>query len=193
MTRTPAGKTVLLAILLLAPAAALANEFAAAITAHASAQVRPWLADPVILSAVQKQNAAHAGLTQADIDRLDQSWRAEVGAASHPMIDKVLGNDLSVFLTKKAAASNGLYTEIFVMDNRGLNVGQSEVTSDYWQGDEDKWQKTFAAGPTSMHISDVEEDESTQTYQSQLSLPLTDPATGEVIGAITIGINVEGL
>ena len=193
MTTTIPGRSFLLALLLLAPGASFANEFAPAITAHADQVVRPWLADPLILTAVKAQNAAHAGLTPGDIERLDQTWRAEVGAASHPMIDKVLGNDLSVWLGTKAAASNGLYTEIFVMDNRGLNVGQSEVTSDYWQGDEDKWVKTFAAGASSIHISEVEEDESTQTYQSQLSLPLTDPDSGAVIGAITIGINVEGL
>lgn len=79
------------------------------------------------------------------------------------------------------------------MDNHGLNVGQSEITSDYWQGDEAKWQKTFLAGAGSMHISEVEQDEFTQTYQSQLSLPVIDPASGAVIGVITIGTNVEAL
>ncbi len=46
-------------------------------------------------------------------------------------------------------------------------------------------------GPDSIHISEVEEDESTQSYQSQLSLPVVDPSSGAVIGAITLGINVE--
>lgn len=79
------------------------------------------------------------------------------------------------------------------MDNHGLNVGQSEITSDYWQGDEAKWQKTFLADAGSMHISEVEQDEFTQTYQSQLSLSVIDPASGAVIGVITIGTNVEAL
>ena len=79
------------------------------------------------------------------------------------------------------------------MDNRGLNVGQSEVTSDYWQGDEAKWKKTFLVGPNAMIIDDVELDESTQTFQSQLSMSITDQATGEVIGAITVGVDVEAI
>lgn len=170
-----------------------ANEFADAITAHADSQVKAWLNDPAIIEAVLAQNKANAGLNQADIDKLDKEWRSETSASTRPMIEKVMSNPLSVFLKQKEAASNGLYTELFVMDNKGLNVGQSEVTSDYWQGDEDKWQQTYGKGPGSIHISDVEEDESTQTYQSQLSLPLVDPASGQVIGAITIGINVEGL
>ena len=79
------------------------------------------------------------------------------------------------------------------MDDKGLNVAQSSVTSDYWQGDEAKWQKTFQAGPNAYHIGDVEEDESTQMFQSQVSYAITDPASGKVIGAITVGVNVEEL
>jgi hypothetical protein len=172
---------------------ACANEFAEAIKAHADSAVKPWLADAILVKAITDQNTAHANLTQADIDQLDKTWRAETAVSSRPLIDKVQGNALSVYLREKAAASNGLYTEIFAMDDKGLNVGQSEVTSDYWQGDEDKWRLTYTKGAQAIHISDVEQDESTQTYQSQLSLPVTDPASGEVIGAITLGINVEGL
>ena len=79
------------------------------------------------------------------------------------------------------------------MDNKGLNVGQSDVTSDYWQGDEAKWKKTFLVGPNAVFIDKVEEDESTQQFQSQVSLSIVDPATNIVIGAITIGIDVEVL
>ena len=173
--------------------AAVANEFTAPITKLADTQVRPWLKDPAIVDAVKAQNQKNAGLTQADIDALDKKWRAETGASSQPMIQAVLSNNLSKLLKAKKEGSKGLYTEIFVMDNKGLNVGQSDVSSDYWQGDEAKWKKSYAAGAKSIHISDVEKDESTQTFQSQLSLPVVDPANNQVIGAITLGINVEQL
>jgi hypothetical protein len=175
------------------PPVTLANDYAEAITQHANTVVKSWLSDPIIIEAVKAQNTANANLTQADIDRLDKQWRAEVGASSKPTVDSVVSNTLSGFLKTKQASSNGLYTEIFIMDNRGLNVGQSDITSDYWQGDEPKWQDTYAKGADSIHISEVEEDESTQIYQSQLSLPVLDPASQQPIGAITIGINVEGL
>ena len=44
-----------------------------------------------------------------------------------------------------------------------------------------------------MHIGEIEEDESTQMFQSQFSVTVVDPATGSPIGAITIGINVDDL
>ncbi|MEM9268058.1 MAG: hypothetical protein AAGA78_03855, partial [Pseudomonadota bacterium] len=84
-------------------------------------------------------------------------------------------------------------TEVFVMDNKGLNVGQSEITSDLWQGDEAKWQETFGEVQGTMHVSDVEFDESTGFYQTQVSMPALDPVTGEALGAITFGVNIAPL
>jgi hypothetical protein len=174
--------------------AALANEdHAAAIRHDVVPQVRSWLADSKVISAVNSQNARHSGLSQGDVDRLDKQWRAETASNSRKLIDGVLSNPLSGYLGNVKNEAAGLYTEIFVMDNKGLNVGQSDVTSDYWQGDEDKWQKTYLAGTDAVFIDDVEFDESTQTFQAQLSLPIVDPATGESIGAATVGVNVEML
>jgi hypothetical protein len=99
----------------------------------------------------------------------------------------------SKILKRLKAAHPDTVTEVLVMDNRGLNVGQSDVTSDYMQGDESKWQKTYAVGAGAIFIDEVEFDESTQKFQSQISATISDPATGEPIGAITVGLNIESL
>ncbi len=178
---------------LLASAAWAAEPHVAPMTDFANSTVKQWIANDTVINAIKAQNAKHAGLSQADIDNMDKDWRAQTDAGSKPMIDAVLGNALSGFLRQQKDSAGGLVTEVFVMDNRGLNVGQSDVTSDYWQGDEAKWQKTYTAGPDAIFIDEVEMDESTQTFQSQLSMSIVDPATGEVIGAITVGINVDAL
>jgi glycerol-3-phosphate dehydrogenase len=172
---------------------AFADEFEAPMKKLAGSEISQWIKDPVLVNAIKAQNQKHASLTQADIDRLDKQWRAETGASAQPLIKAVLSNDLSKFLKAKKDAGNGLYTEIFVMDNKGLNVGQSDITSDYWQGDEAKWQKTYSVGPNAIHVSEVKKDESTQAFQGQLSMSVVDPANNQVIGAITVGINVEHL
>jgi len=154
-------------------------------------EVRSLASDPRVVAAVRMQNQQNAGLGQADIDRLDKQWRAETAAGNRPLIDKVLANELSQFLGEFKNERRGMYTEIFVMDGKGLNAGQSDVTSDYWQGDEDKWQKTYNAGAGSVLIDEVEFDESTQTFQSQVSLPVVDSGSGEVVGAVTVGVNVD--
>jgi len=178
---------------LFASAAWASDAHVAPMTDFAKNTVKQWISNDTVIQAVKAQNAKHAGLSQADIDNMDKDWIAQTDAGSKPMIDAVLGNALSQFLQQQQGAAGGVVTEIFVMDNRGLNVGQSEITSDYWQGDEAKWQKTYQAGANALFIDEVEMDESTQAFQSQLSMSIVDPASGEVIGAITVGINIDAL
>ena len=160
--------------------------------AWAEKTLRGWMKDPAVIEAVKAQNAKHAGLTPEKIIELDKQWRAETKAPAKPLINEVMGNPLSAYLKKKEGESKGLVTEIFVMDNKGLNVGQSDVTSDYWQGDEAKWQKTFSVGPNAVFVDKVEQDESTQKFQTQVSISVVD-AAGAVIGAVTVGLDVEML
>lgn len=172
---------------------ASANEFAPALQDYAAKQVRGWVADSVVVAAINAQNKETASLSEDEIVKLDKQWRAETSNQSRPLIDSVLKRELSKYLRSKKDGSEGIVTEIFVMDAKGLNVGQSDVTSDYWQGDEAKWKETFLKGPDAVHVSDVEQDESTQAFQSQVSIPVVDPASGQVIGAVTVGVNVEQL
>lgn len=155
--------------------------------------LRPLLTDPALIAAIQAQNQTSAALSDADIMALDTAWRAEVGTATTPTISKVQAVPASALLRDAKAASEGLIAEIFAMDDRGLNVAMSDVTSDYWQGDEAKWQETFLKGADARHLSDVDFDESTQSYTVQVSLPVVDPATAKPIGAVTFGIDVEAL
>lgn len=172
---------------------AAANEFQSELEALASGQIAEIAAASEVIEAVKAQNTETANHDQAKIDELDKTWRAETEAVDQPMIDKILDNGLSGYLADIQENSDGLFTEIFVMDAKGLNVGQSDVTSDYWQGDEAKWKDTFGAGAGSVHVSELEEDESTQVLQSQVSVPVVDPASGSPIGAVTFGVNVENL
>jgi hypothetical protein len=175
------------------PAFAHAEEaHVAPVTAFMQEKVIPWLNDPAVITAIKAQNEKHAGLTQADIDALDLTWRAEVESADKPMIDAILNNELSKFLQQKQAETEGAIAEVFVVDNKGLNVGQSDVTSDYWQGDEDKFSKTFSVGKDVLFVDVAEKDESTQALQSQASITISDES-GNPIGAITVGVNLDAL
>ena len=178
---------------LFAGPAAAEEDHIAPIKELAATKVAVWTASPILVDAVNAQNAANAAITQGDIDKMDKTWRAEIKSGGGPMSQKILANALSAYLKKVKSESAGLYSEIFVMDNKGLNVGQSDPTSDFWQGDEAKWQKTYSAGPKAVHIGKVKTDESSQTLQSQLSMSIVDPANGKVIGSVTIGVNVEQL
>jgi hypothetical protein len=187
-------KTCLTAVVLaLAASVVQAQDFHGAMRAYYEEHIAAWAADPVLVEAIRAQNARNAALTQAEIDALDQTWRSEVEAASAPTIATVIENAAAAFLRTRMAEAGGVITEAFVMDAHGLNVAASNVTSDYWQGDEPKFTETFPKGPGAIHLSEVEFDDSSQSYQGQLSVPVVDAATGEVVGALTVGLEAEAL
>lgn len=161
--------------------------------AYARNELSNWLTNPALIDAIKAQNDRHAGLSEDEVIALDQEWRAEAGAGGGELITELLTHPVSAWLRDQQTATAGFVTEVFIMDDKGLNVAQSVETSDYWQGDEAKWKETYLVGPDALHISDVEFDDSTGFYQSQASLAIKDPETGEVIGAITFGINVQNL
>lgn len=72
------------------------------------------------------------------------------------MIDEVFDNFLFGYLVDVQDGSDGLFMEIFVMDVKGLNVGQSDVILDYWQGDEVKWKEIFGVGVGFVYVSELE-------------------------------------
>ncbi len=170
---------------------ASAGEYDAQVKAAYEKHVAPWLNDPSVVNAIKAQNDKHASMDAAAIDKADKDWRAQKKAGGGAMVDAVLANPLSEFLKGKKAAAGGIITEMFVMDNKGMNVGQSDVTSDYMQGDEAKWKKSYGAGAGALFIDEVEFDDSTKSFQTQVSGTVSEGGTA--IGAITIGMNVEKL
>ena len=128
-------------------------------------QIRSWAASPVVLLTLEASNKRHTELTEE--------------------------SPLSSYLTAIQASSLGLYTEIFVMDNKGLNAGQSAITSDYWQGDEAKFQKTFPMGPAAVFIDKPEVNGETGTENVQVNMSIADGA--EAVGTVTVEVNLTEL
>jgi hypothetical protein len=117
---------------------------------------------------------------------MDKKWIAHAGIADY--MQALMDSECGKYL-RKIQKSDPYYAEIFVMDNQGANVAMTDKTSDYWQGDEDKFKESYKNGQGAVHISDVKFDDSTQAYLVQVSVPVKD--NDKVIGAITFGIDVD--
>lgn len=172
---------------------AMADEFTPALEEYLNANISPWATDPIILDALRESNTHRADFDAARVTALDMAWQDEVGKPDTPTITPVMTHPASDFLRGQAAASGGVIEEIFIMDQTGLNVAASVVTSDMWQGDEAKFIETHDVGAGAVHISDVEFDDSAQTYLAQISISISDPETDELLGAMTVGLNAESL
>jgi hypothetical protein len=142
--------------------------------------------DSLIIDAVKAQNAKRMSLDS--IKQTDERWKSTAGIAD--FMTDLMESKCGLHL-RSMQDSNPSYVEIFVMDNQGANVCQSDKTSDYWQGDEAKFKNSYNGGKGAVFVDDVEFDDSTQAYITQVSVPVID---GEkVIGAITFGIDIDKL
>ncbi len=170
-----------------------ANEFGPALEYYLENEILHWSQSEIITSAIKTQNTNNENITQTQIDIMDISWRNNFGRPDIEPIASVLNNDTANFLREKIEESDDVIREIFIMDENGLNVAASHITSDYWQGDEAKFQKTYGTNVNNVHIGEVEFDDSTQSYLGQISITIVDPTTGKPIGAMTVGIDAESL
>ncbi|MFC5068241.1 hypothetical protein [Flaviflagellibacter deserti] len=182
-----------------------------AVEKYAKDFLAKWSKDPKLLAAIKASTAEHKKMSLDDVTVMDSQWRVaksgpekekkavdslteltkdslEVNTKKgEELIKAARGNATSKFLTEQMekAEPKGAVTEIFVMDGWGWNVGQTGGTSDYYQGDEGKWQKTFASDGVEV-LPIVEED---GVRYSHVSLPIKDGDKN--IGAVTIGVDVS--
>ncbi len=162
------------------------------VDANAINELKQWLANPVVGISISSQNRKYISVNQQAIDDLDKQWRAERETQDQPLIAATLSSPLSSYLTQIQAASGGLYAEIFITDANGLNVGQSAITSDFWQGDEAKFQKTFSKGANTVFVDEPEFNEDTKTWRVQVSMTIADDKQ-QPIGSITVEYNLTEL
>lgn len=146
--------------------------------------IRKMAADPVVVKAIKAQNAKK--LSMEWIKKMDAEWMATTGISDK--IKAYLDNPSSVALRSYKAALPAM-VECFSMDDQGGLVGTIGKTTDYWQGDEAKWQKSFAQGKGAVFIDKPEFDDSSQTYSVQISVPVMDG--GKAIGALTVGLSLD--
>ncbi len=152
---------------------------------------KSWPERDEIVSAVKAQNALHQNLNIPDIMRLDRQWRNELKKPDAPLINSVAGNSLSEWLSEQQQKSDNLITEIIITDQLGLNVGISEITTDYWQADEAKFSEAFFNRSDAAYQGRLEYDQSAQAYQVHISSQIRDPASDEVIGVLIVGLDIQ--
>ena len=177
-------RPVLTVLTILAPAVLLAQG-AASVKQMAHARVKlaeRAAADPEIRKAVAAKNAE--GESQHTIEARDREWTQNPAAPRR----KALSGSRCAARLRELIAADALVVEGILMDAHGANVCVSRETSDYWQGDEDKWKKPFLEGRPAF-VDEPAFDASSATYAVQLSVPVSD--AGKRIGALTLTLKVR--
>ena len=138
--------------------------------------LRVKLQDSVVLDAVQRANVRDRDITLAQIEELDREWRKPGLEIAKKLTDKNCNESLTLFQN-----TYGAFAEIFVTNVHGLNVCETNKATDYYQADEDWWQRTFTRG-LSQRQSALEFDESAGVFAVPVYVPVSDPNSRDVIG-----------
>ena len=149
--------------------------------------VAELMADPVIIDGVQRANREHEKISLEEILELDEKWRNTEGVDE--FIEMFLGNDVAHTLIEFQEQYPG-FSEIFIADAHGLNVGQTNKTTDYYQADEDWWIGAYNEGRGKASYGVIEFDESAQTEAISLYVPVRDPQSGEAIGVAKAVVSI---
>lgn len=142
--------------------------------------------NPALIAAVRRQNAEN--LDMENIKQRDGEWKAAGGLT--PFKRSLQENGAGKML-RRYVSRNPSLNEAFLTDNQGANVAAFPATSDYWQGDEEKWSESFNQGAGRLFLGPVEQDESTNTIAVQVSAPLFHQ--GETIGVLVVGVTLDYL
>lgn len=145
-------------------------------------------AHPSVVEAVKQQNAK--SITLDEIKKIDALWQSTPESETLPVMKAVQENAAVTYL-KEVELSKPYYIEAILTDNQGANVATTHRTSDYWQGDEPKFEKAWQGGKGNVFIAKPKTDDSTKEVLSQVSVPVKDGST--VIGTLTLGVAVNKL
>ena len=179
------GDTGAAAISAVAPA--LTPEVEAVIARYA-ARLSEIVDDPLVQSATMAANTEHARLSESDIKKADDAWQ---GAGENDVfIAGIIANNVSVRL-REFAGRHTAFKEVFIADSYGLNVGQTDRTSDYYQADEAWWQNGYNKGVGKVGHGAIEFDTSAQSESIAIYVPVM--REGRAIGVIKAILDLSAI
>ena len=156
-------------------------------TEHVTSEIAT---DPRIIELVRESNDQNRNISLSQIKRLDANWMAADGIDE--FIKGFITSETSQILQEFQDTNDG-YPEIFIADAKGLIVGLTNKTSDYYQADEDWWVQGYNEGRGQFFHGEIEFDESAQSEAIALYNPIMDPDTGNAIGVMKVIVNITAI
>ncbi|NEP00583.1 MAG: GAF domain-containing protein [Symploca sp. SIO2E9] len=130
-------------------------------------------ANPLVINAARAatKKVEELGLPQQPIEEVEKKYVVTRRLEPNLVLDNYL---------KRVGKTLGI-PEIFFTERYGYNVATSNLTSDFFQGDEAWWHK---AKRETQSINNPRLDESSQTYAIEVYQAILDPESGEFLGVI---------
>lgn len=156
-----------------------------------NADMKLWANNDIMIDFLKKKNAEMQDVSESNLMVLDNDWRSEFRKMNQPIIGQVMNNDLAQFLKNKISDAMGVYTELTVINNKGLNIAQTSLSEHYWNAGMPRWDKTFRQNSYATYISDMYYSDETGKFQIEVAFMVI--ADDQPIGVLAAGIDVEQL
>jgi|GEM_PF-1928599 len=144
--------------------------------------------------AIKESNSRYEGMDAGSIKlrllEMDKRWIA--AKPGDPILKEYLESRISQGMADILRARTRI-SEIFITDKYGGLVAASNRTSDFYQADEEWWQKAYNGGKGDVYLSDIELDESGKSWVVSIAVPIKDSISKEVIGVCKDNVGIEKL
>ncbi|MCH8498184.1 MAG: hypothetical protein LAT63_06890 [Marinobacter sp.] len=128
--------------------------------------------------------------SMGELLNLDRQWEAMAPVMASPLAKQLLEHPDSRRLRDWQERHQGLVTEAFIFDDVGAITALSHLTSDYWQGNEDKFLRVVDLPPGESHLYPIYFDDSARHFQVIVSTPVHQ-RDGQFMGAVVLGLDIE--
>ncbi len=128
------------------------------------------------------------------VDKKDREWVSTPEGTITPFVQGLMNNTLSNALRGRMRFyreryDHEVFSEAFITNKYGANVIQTGKTFDYYQADEEWWQKAKNDG---LYVADVEYDRSAGVYSTDICIRIDDE-NGNFLGVMKVVLNIEGV
>jgi len=135
---------------------------------------------PMIISSLIEANKNNPGIVK--IMQLDANWQLNRELQTSVMINPIT-TKITAYIEKKSLN----IAEMMVLDINGVVIAVFPKPTDYWQGDEDKFQQPIHLNGD--YVGPTKWDTSSQTYSFFYSILIKDE-NQKIIGVLATGLDV---
>ena len=160
--------------------------------------------NPQIREIIVKSNEIFSEMDSVKeyIDSVEKQWKSSGNKGDDPAssdyisyeITEITDNHVSEMLrdivsSDQESENKFKYAEIFVTNSYGVNVAQTEKTSDYMQADETWWKEARENG---VFVHEGYFDDSAEVYATEIAMAIVDDE-GNFIGVVKIVLDIDSI
>ena len=149
--------------------------------------------NPTLLDAVNAANRSYQGMGEAafvnKVRPIQEKWNT---AEAAPAVAQILSNPASRLLNHYRELDKK-FLRITVANEKGVTVAATHKPQNYYQGDQEFWERIHAGGRGAISLSDVEYDPVTKSNYIGIGMPILEPGSGHFVGTMDALIEVSSI